>query len=359
MNKEYISILLKKYLEGTCTISEKAVVDSWIDILDVEQNWLEISDEKLDIVEIKIWKKLKVSIENAEKIGNRENEKTGLKRKLISMKYLTRIAAVFLIIIGGYLVLNYTTQIKTANAFDDTLSGLLKKGWVKYENNTAKEEALNLEDGTIIKLSPTAVIYYPVHFEGVKREVRLKGTAFFMVAPNKKLPFYVVSKSIITRVLGTSFWVKDDGIMSRSQVEVKTGAVSVFANSNLDKVEKSDAKGVLLKPNEKTLFNVTTEEFSTKIVDNPQPIITDSVDNVITGTYNEEKFHCTETKLSEIVDALEKEYGIIIMLENAELRNMEFTGNISDFSYFDKIKILCKALKLNYEVKENRILIKK
>ncbi len=359
MDIHYIHIVIEKYLQGTATKAEIEVVDRWLTLLDNEQNWTSISAEKLDSVEKEIWSKLNVSIRAEQNLTSTAQQKVELKptTKLVSIKLFIKVAAVFLIVVATYFI--YTFITKPFSNFDKHIQTLVINGWKSKQNNSKNNDSVVLEDGTEIILTPQAIVYYPTHFESDKREVRLKGTAFFSVAKDKYRPFFVFSKSIVTRVLGTSFWVKDEEKETASQVAVKSGAVAVFVNNSEDKIATTTVKGVLLKPNEKAVFYRKEERFATEIIDNPEPVIADSVDGIKGYQGAPIQYQFSDTKLIEITKGLQLEYGITIILENEELGNLTFTGDISGFSYFDKIKIICKSLRINYEIKENRLLIKK
>ncbi len=359
MDIHYIHIVIEKYLNGTASKIEIEVVDRWLTLLDNEQNWNELSIEKLDSVKKEIWSKLNVSMRTEQNSTFKTSLtlKSNQKAKLISSNIFIKVAAIFLLVTATYFI--YTIITKPFSNFDNHLQTLVVNGWNSKINDSKNNDSIILEDGTKITLTPQASIYYPTHFETTKREVRIKGSAFFSVAKDKNRPFFVFSKSIVTRVLGTSFWVKDEENKEASQVEVKSGAVAVFLNNNEDKIASSALKGVLLKPNEKAVFNRKEERFTTEIVDNPEPVTADSVDGIKAYNGPQIKYQFSDTKLSEIIKGLQLEYGITIILENEELGNLTFTGDISGFSYFDKIKIICKSLRINYEIKENRLLIKK
>ena len=67
------------------------------------------------------------------------------------------------------------------------------------------EYSIVLADGTKVFLNASSEIYYPVVFPGDKREVGLKGEAYFEVAKDEHRPFFVQTGDVRIRVLGTSF----------------------------------------------------------------------------------------------------------------------------------------------------------
>ena len=90
-----------------------------------------------------------------------------------------------------------------------------------------------LSDGTKIWLNAASEIKFPTVFSGDTRRVELSGEAYFEVAKDPKMPFEVVSKNIVVRVLGTHFNVSaynDDSIASTTLLE---GKVLVSVNSEI------------------------------------------------------------------------------------------------------------------------------
>lgn len=86
---------------------------------------------------------------------------------------------------------------------DQASAGKLKLNTVTTMNG--ETYAINLPDGTLVWLNAGSSLKYPVAFDSNERKVELTGEAYFEVAPNKKLPFRVVSGKQVVEVLGTHF----------------------------------------------------------------------------------------------------------------------------------------------------------
>ena len=81
---------------------------------------------------------------------------------------------------------------------------------VQYNEAQAPTLATLLEDGSVVYLSEQTSLKYPGRFEGKKREVILKGEAFFEVKKQTERPFIVHTDVAIVEVTGTSFLIKSD-----------------------------------------------------------------------------------------------------------------------------------------------------
>lgn len=225
----------------------------------------------------------------------------------------------------------------------------------QYVNNTDKAVQLPLEDGSRITLQPSAAITYPVRFAGDRREVLLEGDAFFDIARNPDKPFLVYHGNLVTRVLGTSFYIRYDKNQHEAEVEVTHGKVEVYENTDIKKsITKSN--GVIITPNQKVTYTESKQLFSTSLVDNPIPIHhSDSADSLkaVANQYN-----LDNASLSSITRLLQDNYGIEIEMENEKLTHCLFTGDLSNYSLYDKLDIICKAIGGSYEIKGTKILIK-
>ena len=66
-----------------------------------------------------------------------------------------------------------------------------------------------MPDGTIVILNAGSRIIYPQNFGVYNRDVELQGEGYFEVARNIEMPFYVKTKELQVRVLGTKFNFRD------------------------------------------------------------------------------------------------------------------------------------------------------
>ena len=94
---------------------------------------------------------------------------------------------------------------------------------VSVATAAGEQRAVHLPDGSQVLLHANSHISYGEKF-GAERNVTLHGTAFFDVARDTLRPFTVRSGAVLTRVLGTSFTIRentDGGV----HVKVSSGTV--------------------------------------------------------------------------------------------------------------------------------------
>lgn len=239
-----------------------------------------------------------------------------------------------------------------------TAAGLTQKSYTR-NNTTDQPMKFQLEDGSIITLQPGSQLDYPAHFLKDRREVVLDGEAFFEVSRSPQRPFYVYDGDLVTHVLGTSFNVKINRQKSQIEVAVRTGKVEVYERSASGTENKNDkfSNGVILTPNQKVVYTMDNRQFASSIVEIPLPIIRDTV-RKDDGDQGAALFVFEAAPLSQILQSLKTAYGIDIEVENDNINNCLFTGDISNQNLYEKLDILCQALKASYEVKGTRILIR-
>ncbi|MDR2275959.1 MAG: FecR domain-containing protein [Sphingobacterium sp.] len=93
---------------------------------------------------------------------------------------------------------------------------------------------ITLADGSKVWLNASSNLRFPVNFTGQnERRVFLDGEAYFEVAKNAKVPFYVQTVDQEIKVLGTHFNVKSDKGTSETATTLLEGAVRVNNAINL------------------------------------------------------------------------------------------------------------------------------
>jgi hypothetical protein len=259
-------------------------------------------------------------------------------------------AAASLILIAASLYFFSYHNSKTKERF----ALLIPASTVVKENTSDKPKKIILSDGSAITLSPKSIIHYLASFNSSQREVYLEGAAFFQVAKNPEKPFLVYYNNIVTKVLGTSFTINTNQKTGNIEVSVKTGRVQVYENEKIIK-NNPDAHSVIVTPNQKAIYQIDKRLLETSLADKPEPI----QNNEGNSTEKEnEAFVYEQEKVGNIFKQLEKAYGIEIMVENANLNNCVFTGDVTTQDLFTKLKIICLTTNSSFEVNGTKILIK-
>lgn len=334
MSKENFYILLSRYRNGQCSAREKRLVEQWLMLLDHDLPSSAEGDSAA--LEEKLW----IAIQAEKKSYSR-----GIYRAP-AWKWVA--AAVLAVSIGLWLIYPrpWTGENGIGNGYAVQSTGQLTK-----VSTEGEEKQLVLPDGSEIRLSPYSTLEYPGKFEN--REIYLEGKAFFNVTPDLNRPFLVYSGEIVTRVLGTSFWVDGSKPGNDVEVSVVTGKVSVTKRSEANEMRAGPVKtGAILTANQKVRFFNESKLFETGLVDHPVPLHPDDAQHIPVI-----RFEFDDTPIAEVVSALEQAYGIEIILANDALKKCLFRGDITEQPLFTKLDLLCASVGAEYEIRGTRVLV--
>ena len=104
-------------------------------------------------------------------------------------------------------------------------------------STTSETKNIELPDGSLVWLNKNSVLKYPETFAGNDRVVTLEGEGFFEVVHDLDRPFMVQAGQTSTRVLGTSFNIRN--YLKENIVEVAVASGKVSFTSKSDGKEKA------------------------------------------------------------------------------------------------------------------------
>ena len=212
---------------------------------------------------------------------------------------------------------------------------------------------VTLPDGSKVILNADSKLSYPDNFMGNTREVTLEGEAFFDVTKNKKKPFIIHSKTMDIKVLGTVFNIKAYPFESLSEASLISGSIEVILKTRTN--EK-----IFLKPNEKITVSNNTESKQTP---NPEkdkyreivPLISinklkfDNADNQVSEiAWTQNKLIFNNESFENLVQLLQRWYGLEIRIETNKLKDINFTGRFYSESISQVLEALQITHKFNY-----------
>lgn len=216
---------------------------------------------------------------------------------------------------------------------------------------TATAEAIHLPDGSTVMLGRHSRLYYTTPLAGGngKREVYLDGEAFFDVRKDAAKPFYVYTGQVITKVLGTSFFVRSNPSDPTTVVIVRTGKVSVYGQDDYYTLSShgKEAGGIILTPNQEIVYDHQERRLKKVLSDKPErlPETADS-SLVFNGT-----------PVSKVFRRLQALYGIPILYDEEAVSTCSLSAIMGTESFYEKISIICKAINATYEVIDGNIVI--
>lgn len=194
-----------------------------------------------------------------------------------------------------------------------------------------KRSDITLADGTHIWLNSGSQLSYPSEFKTDSREVYLSGEAFLEVKSNPDQPFYVITRDIKIKVLGTSFNVSSYNEDNTTQTVLLSGKVSAWKN-------KLFAQKVDLMPGERMTYDKTNENISK-----------DKVDVRLHSSWINGYLIFDNVPITEVYKKLERFYNTEIIVDNS-LEEITFSGKldlkdnvkdvIDNISFASAVKVL-------------------
>ncbi|MFA6838077.1 MAG: FecR domain-containing protein [Dysgonamonadaceae bacterium] len=171
-----------------------------------------------------------------------------------------------------------------------------------------KRSTLTLADGSKVWLNSGSVLKFPVQFIGNNREISLvSGEMYIEVAPNKKMPFRVLSSDFNIKVYGTKFNVSNYEGSAHSVVLVE-GSVSL---------QSSKSKETFLSPSEQAVYSVNGT-FKTQTV---------NVNQFISWKNGYLEFN--KTPMTEVLKQIGRYYNLSFDFgEDSNLQKRTCTGKI-------------------------------
>ncbi len=277
-------------------------------------------------------------------------DRSGVVRKMPSGRrwyadIWMKVAACAVVAIGlGWVGWQY---YRSNNGYNGLVSG---KELVERVNTSGKQQVIKLTDGTQVVLYPQSRLSFAETFPADQRTVYLSGDAYFQVAKDPKRPFLVHTTDLVTKVLGTSFFVRARDASDKTLVEVREGKVSVFKQKEFaarKNVKSKVPNGIVLTPNQKLIFEHASSEMRRTLSDNPEIVPSD----------HPKTFEFVNAPASSVLTDIEEAYQIDIIFDRDVMKGCPVTASLAGQPMFSKLSILCEVIEARYEVLDGKIVI--
>ncbi|SEW25282.1 FecR family protein [Chitinophaga sp. YR573] len=323
MSNDISTELLKKYIDGECTDEEALLVKEWYASFENDDDHISALNEE-DRAKLE-------SLMLSNILNNIQPEKHSTKLAWIKTVYFKTAIAAAILIAAGLFVVNKRVPHSEAQ--------------ISLINRTRSIYKQILPDGSIVWLSPGATLLYPNNFSGPSRLVHMKGECFFEVTKDIAHPFIINSGSIITKVLGTSFRVRDFDNTHKAEVSVITGKVSVSINNRQSAAAESGTQEVMLYPAQKASFIYTKHQL----------VAGKETDEASVRMWYKTKLSFENTSLRNIISILNKKFSVDIKVDNEKLNDNVLSADLADFNLPEILEVFKKSLGVNYVISGNTI----
>jgi ferric-dicitrate binding protein FerR (iron transport regulator) len=250
-------------------------------------------------------------------------------------------------IAGVYLYYNNKPRPAPANAYKAFMQETKHKSF-EYNNKSDGEQHIVLSDGSEVILEKNSRLTYAANFSSGKREVYLEGNAFFNITRNPGRPFIVYTQTIVTKVLGTSFYIKAMSSAETTSVVVKTGKVSVFKHENFTGTDARSAtlKGMLITPNQQVVYDIQNAQMSKLLVEKPALLTQETI-----------SFDFDDTPAVEVFKRLQAAYGVPVLIDEEVLASCTIAASLGNEPFYEKLRTICRIINATYEVIDGTVVI--
>jgi ferric-dicitrate binding protein FerR (iron transport regulator) len=186
-----------------------------------------------------------------------------------------------------------------------------------------------LPDGSTGFLNSGSSLKYPVQFTK-ERCVDLVGEAFFDVTHDERIPFYVKTKNLSIKVLGTSFNVIADTNEKMEEIILEKGRIVV---SNINGKQLA-----VLSPNDQLTMDTEKNIFSKKVVIAEQYI-----------AWKEGKLVFRNENMQQVARRLSRWYNAEIIIGDKMLEDYAFHATFLDEPLDEVLKLISITTPISYE----------
>lgn len=308
-------------------------------------------------------------------------------KKSISLKYILKIAAIFIGLVSipfGVYKLEMFKTVEITTVVDESRITLeLQDGTIKYLDDVSSESITNksgsevanhknnkltyndkeqttsetlvynqltvpygkkieltLSDGTQVFLNSGTKLRYPVTFLKDKpRNVFLDGEAYFSVAKDKSRLFTVITDDLNTQVYGTEFNVSSYKNENNTSTVLVEGSVGVYSSNN----NKGEKPLYITPGNRAVLINGN--------------INVDKVDIQKYTAWKEGKLLFINDRFDVIIKELERHFNVKINNQFHQLDEKEFTGTFKEETIHEILTVFNAHSPFHFTINENLITI--
>ncbi|WP_410880009.1 FecR family protein [Myroides sp. DW712] len=293
--------ILTRYIQGSASVKEEQVIVSFL---------AKMEEDKLPLDEIQVNTTLKNKMHRAILAHTLKKKK---KRRSTTKTLLFSVSFLFLTLVTTYYYSHYP--------------------FLESYTATHSTRIITLADQSTITLLPGSSVYVSPDFNTKDRNIQFQGQAFFDVARNPQLPFTISGTQVKTSVLGTSFWIKEEG--AYTVIEVETGQVKVE--------EPLHQAYVLLQPKEIARYeNQHLQKYN--------------IDQERISSWSP-SLHMVNASFSQWKASIEQEFDVIILSKNLQIQQIKITGDYRNSSLADILDSFCFINNLVYHNQNHLITI--
>lgn len=205
---------------------------------------------------------------------------------------------------------------------------------------------LMLADGTKVWLNAGSRLAFPTQFKGKKREVYLEGEAYFEVAKNTQIPFYVNSGEIAIKVLGTKFNLSAYPTEQSIATVLLEGKISMNKHSSLGFMTGE----TMITPHHRGTYLKAQDAF--QVLYEP--------DMELAIAWTEGWFKFSQVSLTDVFKNLERYYNVKFIVDPKYPSDEIITGKLDLKESIENVMAALSDIStVQFRIKEKEIFIEK
>ena len=303
--------LLHKYFKGETSVDEEKRILNWVD--ESEENRKTLQKERM-LFDIALFTDSK----------RKMREKAGAGARIIPMlRWSARIAAAVIVAVSCGFLINEYQYDKLAQLQTVTVPA-------------GQRAQITLADGTKVWLNSESTLSYRSDFGRRDRDVELDGEAYFEVAKNKNIPFYVHTETNKVKVVGTSFNVCAYSGSHEFGTTLVEGIVDIYPANSSQIITRLQKDEVFLNENGKCRKAVLPSYEYLR--------------------WKEGLYCFDDAPFSGILGRLEKYYNVKITVASPQLLNYgSFTGKFREQDGIEhKLRTISKDHPFKFRINEEK-----
>ena len=356
VDNSYVNILLEKYIKGSISSCERQKLFDLITYKETEGEIKEYILSQLNSFDID--HNISGQVES-DKIFNRilSELRSGEESKDFTQKSVRgeiRMKKVILrsVSIAAILAITFMSGVFYALTRESGISVTVPEvTYCEIKAPFGSKSEVTLPDGSNVLLNAGSTLKYRNDFNSGNRDLSLHGEAYFKVARNPELPFYVKAGNINIMAVGTEFNIKaydDEELIETTLVEGKVKITMEDTNDSKDNF-------IDLNPNQKAIYIKETKSFSLDKVDATDPaepvptktiydniLISPKVDVNQVAAWTEGKLVIRGDALESLCMKLQRKYDVTFIFKDEEIKKYRFSGILLD----ETLEQVLSAIKL-------------
>ncbi|WPP50422.1 FecR family protein [Catalinimonas niigatensis] len=311
--------IIHRYLEGQCSPEEAELVLHWLSSTEGQTFYADYLDKRIEEQPTLSESLENLSLDDKQMLG-------GIYAKIAreeksshpTFRYWYAAAVVFLLL-STWMVVQLTSS-----------------GEQTFQTAYGEVKSIQLPDGSDVVLNANSKLWYA---QDNPREIWFEGEAFFEVIHTEDdAPFSVRTADLVVNVLGTAFNVNTR--RSKTDVVLSTGKV------RLELQKEAQQPSLMMQPGDKVTYASTEKALEKKVV-NPAAFTSWTSGTIMFD----------HTRLGEIFQLMEDNYGVEMVVADSSWLNKEFTGEVvQDLDVM--VTLLEKTFDFTLTKQDNKIYLK-